>query len=286
MLMGVGIRNAERSALIALAMLGLGAGMIVTGVAEMNGLGRETLSTAVRIGFGIPLATIGLVMFVNFQRGAHLMKAMRRGDKLVARWTLAPDAYAAFCEANARRNALGPEYRNSYEPPETTPAGGVEVIFAEDAVMIGDDYFGLSARGMFTFGGIQIVPGSPASLEFGLSFVSLSKVTTIQTRRTTGLLRVPISAAAKDEGRRVLRHFEKVRSGEIVARPDFYPSRMRIGLYVAGLGALVAAAGFGLEAIDARLGAIPLVMAVCGSMVALGGLVLALLARLIGGRSK
>ena len=68
------------------------------------------------------------------------------GTTAIARWTVSADEYRLFSKADAQLEA---ETRttNFYEPLRTVPASGVEVIFASDAVLIGDGYFPLSTIG-------------------------------------------------------------------------------------------------------------------------------------------
>jgi hypothetical protein len=57
-------------------------------------------------------------------------------------------------------------------------------------------------------------------------------------------------------------------------------------LWAALVSAVVAAAGFALNAIGAELGELPLIMAVAGTVAGIGGLVLALIARSLAGHER
>ena len=76
----------------------------------------------------------------------------------------------------------------------------------------------------------------------------------------------------------MLAHFQAVSSGRTVARPGFWPLRIRIGLWWAGIAAAIAALGFVLDALQADLGEAPMIMAVAGTVAAPGGLLVALIA--------
>lgn len=52
-----------------------------------------------------------------------------------------------------------------YKPPQRTPAEGVEVIFAEDGVLIGGGYFPLSITGGRRLEGVRYIDSSPPSIE-------------------------------------------------------------------------------------------------------------------------
>jgi hypothetical protein len=80
----------------------------------------------------------------------------------------------------------------------------------------------------------------------------------------------------------VLAHFENVIGRKTIVKPDFWRRRVRWGLSAAVIAGLIAAGGFALEAMDAEFGIVPLFMAVAGTVSAIGGLILALLASSIG----
>jgi hypothetical protein len=44
------------------------------------------------------------------------------------------------------------------------------------------------------------------------------------------VVRAPIATTATEDARRVLEHYRKVLTGEVLANGGFYPSRIRIGL--------------------------------------------------------
>lgn len=273
-----GLSNPVRNSIIALAICLGGILAIVAGIAEMNAVGAETTRSGILIGVGIVAAGIGLAVLVNFLRGVKVVKDIRRGRNEIARWTVTADEFDAFRENDKQRNALGPEYRNNYGPPRKTPPDGVEVIFAPDGVLVGGTYFRLVTTGMFTFEGVQVLTGSPMSIEFGTVMTSATNLSVLRIHRDAAVLRIPIARTATEGAKRVLAHFQDVEARKIIVNRSFYPSRIRIGLYAAGACVLVAAAGFGLEAAEADLAEIPLVMAVVGAVGAVGGLVLAFLA--------
>jgi hypothetical protein len=273
-----GLRNPVRNSIIALAICLGGVIAILAGVAEMNALGAETTRSAVLIGVGIVVAVIGLAVLVNFLRGVKVVKAIERGRNEIARWTVSAAEFDAFRESDAQRNALGPEYRNNYGPPRTTTPEGVEVIFVPDGVLVGGTYFGLITTGMFTFRGVQVLPGNPMSIEFGTVMTSASNLSTVQIHHDVASLRIPIARTATEGAKRVLAHFQDVDARTIIVNSHLWPRGIRIGLYGALACVLVAAAGFGLEAIEADLAELPLIMAVVGAVGAVGGLVFAFLA--------
>lgn len=280
---GIGVRKPEWSLAVCAAIVAAGAGGIIWGALTMAAMGgAETGATAAAIGVGIPLTVIGLAMGVNFWRGLLLMKAMRRGKGIIARWTVSPSQLEGFREAE---KALPPHAgRNAYRPPKQTPPEGIDVLFAEDGVIVGDTYFGLSSTGILSFQEVGIRPGNPMAFEFRLTLFSMIKMSSggYRTERIPYVVRAPIATTATEEAKLVLAHYRAILTGEVLAKPDFYPSRIRIGFVVAGVSAVVFVLGMGLEMAGLSFGVTTLVMAVAGAVVGIGGLVLAAIAYILG----
>lgn len=57
---------------------------------------------------------------------------------------------------------------NFYKPPKTTSAGGVEVIFSDDGVLIGGGYFPLSPTGRRRLQSVRYIASNPPSIESGM----------------------------------------------------------------------------------------------------------------------
>jgi len=276
-----GLSRPRLNAGIAAAIAVAGLAAIAIGIRESALAGGETTLSGVLIGGGIVPALIGIGMTANFLWGARVIDRIRRGDKAIGRWTVSAGEFDAFRTADRERNALGPDYSNNYRPPRVTPPDGVEVIFVEDGVLVGGTYFGLVTTGMFRFAGVQVLPGNPMCIEFGSITTTLSNATTVRVDRSVAVLRIPIARTATDAAGRVLEHFQNVDARKTIVNRGFYPSRIRIGLWGALIFAAIGAAGFGLEALDADFGLVPLVMAVVGAVTAVGGLALAFVAWLL-----
>ena len=137
-----GLRNPAANALICFAMFVGGAVSVCAGVSEMNALGAETNSSAAKIGIGLLVGIIGFLFQFNFLWGVRVMRAMRRGDEEIARWTVSPDTLAAFRKNDEAHKARG--RRNDYAVPDRAPAGGLPVIFSANGVLVGGTYFGLA----------------------------------------------------------------------------------------------------------------------------------------------
>ena len=281
-----GVRRPGRSMAICVAMALAGGAAIAWGAWTMNALGHETDATAAAIGLGILPAIFGILFFFNFCWAYRIVGRMRRagapglavpaggaggtGAGLLARWTVAPATLDLFREAEARR----PGRRNDWRVPRHSPPGGLDVIFSEDAVLIGDTLFGLATTGMARFDGVRRTEGSPAWLEFGTKLTWGTAQPTFRLHPSRGALRVPIAHDAGAAADLVLRHYQDVIARRTIVKPHFWRLRIRLGLGAAVIGTLAAAIGFGLRGsslpVDLLVG-----MAVIGIMVALGGLVLA-----------
>lgn len=271
-----GLRNPARGALICLAMFLGGAVSVMSGASEMQKLGAETVSSAAQIGIGLLAGIMGFLFQFNFWWGVRVMRAMRRGENEIARWTISPDELAAFRKNDDAHTARGRS--NDYDVPASAPAGGLQVIFSADAVLVGDTFFGLTTTGLAHFRSMQVLPEDPPCIEFDTALVWGSNVTVPRIRVSHGVLRIPVSPTATDEAQKVVAHYRDVVARKVIVKPDFWRWRIRLGLGTAIVCALVAAAGFGLEATDAGFGEVPMIMAASGTLVGLAGLVLAVIA--------
>jgi hypothetical protein len=284
--MNAGVRNPRRSALICLVLLTASAIALVSGIVAMMRSGAETGFSAGAIGLGILGCVIFTFMLINFAWGMRVFSAMHRGENVIARWTVPADVFDRFRANEAKHAADG--YPNDYKPPRHTPPAGIGVIFAADGVIVGDIFFGLATTGLAHIRQAGIVPGDPLCLGFQTALTT-GRVTSsgaASFRTAQGLLRIPVPDAAHADAKTVLDHYIAALSGQILVKPDFWPKRMRWGLWTALVAAIVSACGFGLEAVEAEVGELPVVLAVAGAVIALGGLVLAFLAWTFAGRQR
>jgi hypothetical protein len=241
-----GIRNPGRSFLICVAITLAALGSIAWGVIEMQMAGQETLSSGLKIGFAILPAIIGPLMAWNFWWGTKVFASIRRGENVIGRWTVTAAELAEFADIDKVRSAQGSDVLNEWSPPRETPSSGIEVIFAKDAVLVGDTYFALSITGPFRFTSVRMLSGSQQTIAFQ---ALLTLANRFGARTMAGELRIPVSRAASAEAGKVVTHFAGVAAREIVANPDFYRSRIRFGLLAAPVCFAVAALGFVLRSI-------------------------------------
>ncbi len=284
--MNAGIRDPRLQVRICLALLVVSVVALVAGIAGLNSAGGEATAAGVAVALGLLGSVIFALFLLNFAWAVRVFDAIQRGENLVARWTVPADAFDRFRENEAGHAAGG--HPNDYTPPRATPPGGVEVIFAKDGVIVGDTYFGLSTTGLSHFRQVGIVPGDPLCLGFQTALLTgrqqSSGTPTFNT--ALGLLRIPVANAAHPEAQAVLDHYIAALAGQVMVKPEFWPKRIRWGLWAAAGSAVVAAAGFGLGALDTDLGVVPLILAVVGTVAALGGLVLAFVAWTFADRQR
>src|SRR5687767_2780947 len=125
-----GVRRPGLSVLICIAMAVGGALSVLWGATRMNALGYETPTTASAIGVGLFVGLIGFLFLFNFLWALRLVNALRRGEGVIARWTVAPATFELFRKREQRLRAAGDE--NDYRMPRKTPPKGLEILFSED----------------------------------------------------------------------------------------------------------------------------------------------------------
>lgn len=268
-----GVRRPGLAMVVCLVLAAGGAAAIAWGAATMEALGGETGATAASIAFGLLAAILGGLFFFNFLWAWRIVRAMRRGEGVIARWVVAPAAFERFRDAEAARRGAG----NDYRLPRRTPKDGLEVIFSADAVLIGGTLFGLASTGLSRFTSARMAHTNPPCIEFGTKLSWVSSQPRMQLHHRTGNLRVPIADDAHLAAARILSHYLDVIARRTIVKPRFWTVRIRIGQAAILLGAAAAAAGFALRGstvpVEFQVG-----LAVGGTIVALGGGVLALAA--------
>lgn len=280
-----GVRNPRRSFLICVVVTLAALASIAWGVFEMNATGQETLATGLAIGLAILPAVMGALMAWNFWWAMKVFASIRRGENVIGRWSVTAEELTEFVGIDKVRDAQGSDVLNEWSASREAAPSGIEVRFVKDAVLVGDTYFPLTLIGPFRFTGVRMLSGSQQTIAFR---TLLTLANRFGARTTAGELRIPVSRGASAQAGEVVTHFARVAAREIVASPNFYRSRIRGGLIAAVVGFAVAALGFVLRSVlgsredglDATL-----VIAI-GLVVAGGGLVLALLAKLLDNKQR
>lgn len=280
-----GIRNPRRSVLICVVITLVAFASIAWGVFEMQAAGQETMSSGLKIGLALLPAILAPLLAVNFWWGVKVMARIGRGENAIGRWTVTAADFAKFAAIDKTRDARGIEYMNDWRPRREAPSSGIDVIFVPDAVLVGDTYFSLANKGLFRFTGVRMLAEDPAVIVFQ---TLTTYATRFGTRTTAGELRIPVAPLASADAARVVTHFAGVGAGKILANPDFYRTRVRIGLIGAPIFFAIAALGFVLAPDDFSDGSIsiPSLMLIIGFVAGITMLILALAAKLLGGAQR
>jgi hypothetical protein len=272
-----GLANAKRVTQVSVGVA-IAAGLAIWwGIHDMLiNAGRETAFTGIAIGFGIFIGVFALLFVFNGLWAMRIAAAMRRGEGVVAKWTIAPATFELFREQEARLRSNGED--NDYPLPRKTPPEGLPVVFNQDGVMIGDRFFGLASTGMARFAAVALRQGVPDTLEFSTVLTTAYAQPRVSIQHHRGQLRIPVDPRSPDEARKVLAHYEAVVARRIIVKPHFWTVRIRVGLVAAVLGALAFGIGMALREQSQYLYDIPLYAAVVGAILGVAGLILAFIA--------
>ncbi|WP_156022277.1 hypothetical protein [Sphingomonas sp. UNC305MFCol5.2] len=153
---------------------------------------------------GIVVLVIALLMAANYLYAQSLINKMRRGDDVIGRWTVAPDAFAIFRDNELRRK----KRKNNWRLPRGNWPEGLEVIFTRRSVLVGNTWFRLATKGMSRFANARIETDAVSSIEFSMRLTIRGAGSTHQSARYNGHLRIPIAGSATVEAARVVEYFK------------------------------------------------------------------------------
>jgi hypothetical protein len=278
-----GVRRPRRMVWICLVVAVVSSALVAWGAHALATAG-ETLAASLAVGVAGPVAVISVGILVLAINNVRFTDALLRGENVIAHWIVSPDDYAAFAANNAARNALGPAYRNDWKLPGTIPPQGIEVVFGQDIVMVGDRFFSLVSTGMFTFRGVQILAGPPPAIEFGTkSSLPSHGASGVRMDVSTGVLRIPVARLARADAERVFDHYKRVDAREKVVNPGFYRRRIRFGLIAAPVFFVAAALGATMQYLGINAnGIVNLLLALVGVICGIAALILAGIAAYLG----
>lgn len=180
--------------------------LVLLGASDVRETGRT----------GSPLLMLGLfpallclIVFFHYVSKIRVFRDMRSGRSAIARWTLPADQFNRFCEEKQRIPARS-ILTNFYKPPKTIPAAGVEVIFSDDGVLIGDGYLPLSTRRGRRVQSVRYINSDTPSIEFGtvLNTAVRTSSVTVDNLRTAEALRVPVARDAANQADEVVRRYQ------------------------------------------------------------------------------
>jgi hypothetical protein len=153
------------------------------------------------------IVVIAILTASNFAYAARLMHKIRRGERNVAKWVVDQETLARFINEETAMKSR----RNNWKIPRAAGANGLEVIFAENAVLVGDTYFTLRTKGVSRFAWVRFHQGCPSSVEFATRVSGAAPMGNyVQKFRYNGHLRVPIADDAQVEAARAIAYFSSL----------------------------------------------------------------------------
>jgi hypothetical protein len=151
---------------------------------------------------GAVALVLGLMAALNYLYAQSLVRRVRRGENLVARWRVSPFTLARFEQAERARKRA-----NSWDGWRKPRPQGLEVIFAKEAVVVGDTYFTLRKGGMSRVTHVHIERGAVDHIQFAMTLTIAGAGSQPRTARYRGHLRIPVADNAAVEAARVVAHF-------------------------------------------------------------------------------
>lgn len=157
---------------------------------------------------GLFPALLGPIGFVYYAMAAGAVRDLRSGRTSIARWTMSAEQFERFRAEDARLTTNGAA-TNFYQLPHAIPAAGVDVIFGDDGVVLGDSYFPLSITRGRRVTRVREVVNGPPFIEFVMMLSTRARTsnTTMATQRTSYTLRVPVALGAERQAGQVVRRY-------------------------------------------------------------------------------
>jgi hypothetical protein len=201
-----GVRNPVRNAVLYGLISVASMGVVLLGVEDMRETGR---TGSLLLALGLFPALLCPIFFLHYLSKIRVFRDMRSGRSAIARWTLPPEQFKRFCEEEQRFPA-GSIMANFYRPPRSIPVDGVEVIFSDNGVLIGDGYFSLSTTGGRCVESVRYIASNPPSIEFGMIMKTMARTSsaTTNTYRTGETLRVPVAAGSTQQATMVIQRYQ------------------------------------------------------------------------------
>lgn len=274
--------HATRDSLIAFLLTLGGLGAFAWGLTRLMEYGENDTPGGIALAAGGLVGFFALIMLFNFRWALRITRRMQRGEGVIARWTLPADTVSAYVTVERAR----PWHERSRWRPR--PGRSAEILFSADGVLAGGRYHGLAAQGLNSFTAVDLLSGNPILLQF-----STREIAMVGDRLTSNhsVLRLPIARGADEPAATVLNHYRRVLSGAVVARPDFWRKRQKIGIVILFLSALAGVGGWLLAELgdwqaDDGLGMTAMILMITGVMFGLAGLFLTVLAARFRGKER
>lgn len=146
------------------------------------------------LAIGILAGLMSLVMGLIWVGEARRLARMRRGEGVIARWTLDPTAWREHVEQCRSRPVPEQERIICFGETCEPSTGGVEVVFTEDSVWVGDHFLDLGG-------------GRNPEARLYDAWIDFS----FGNSEGADFIRVPVAQRARREAERVERHFNAIR---------------------------------------------------------------------------
>lgn len=203
-----GVRNPGRNASIFGVCVAGGIALVLLGLAEARATGVDWPRP---LRLGLFALALGTFPFVYFAGRLVQFRNLRSGRTAFARWTVPAAEFDRF-----RADQAGiPDDSilvNFYRPPRTTPDTGVEVVFSDRGVLIGDGYFPLSTTGGRRVHGLDYVDGNPPMIAFDTLLTTSVRTSRYSTKtvRVAQAFRVPVAGNARRGAATVIRRYRSM----------------------------------------------------------------------------
>jgi hypothetical protein len=271
-----------RDSLIALIMTLAGLAGFAWGLQRLLTYGENDAPGGIAVAVGGLTAFFGLLALLNFRWALRITRRMQRGEGIIARWTVPAETVTAYVAAERARPW---HERSRWRPRSDAPA---EILFSAHGVLAGRRYHGLASQGLNSFTAVELIQGSPNLIQF-----STREIAVVGDRLTSqhSVLRLPIARGAEEPAAKVLSHYRQTLSGAIVARPDFWRKRQKIGLFILLLSAIAGGIGWVLAEMsgwqaDGVQGMTAMILMIVGVIFGLAGLFLTVLASRFRGKER
>jgi len=190
-----GITQPALKASIALAAALAGAAALAWGFVDDAPPAAHTL--------GAMALALGILAALNYFYAQSLMRRVRRGEDLIARWRVSPCTLTRFEQAERARK----RGKNNWRGWRKHRPQGLDVIFAREAVVVGDTYFTLRKGGMSRITHVHIERGAVDHIQFAMTLTIAGAGSQPHTARYRGHLRIPVADNAGVEAARVVAYF-------------------------------------------------------------------------------
>ena len=181
-------------------------------------------------GLALILAVISIAIAFVAARTARAMARARRPGEFVARWTVTPDLWAAFRDAEAQRRRQSRARRVVFHP--RVASAPVEILAARSAILIDGVALLAEPRGTRAITGVSWVGGTPDCLEFACrSPTAMNSL----PKWVPAVFRLPVPRDQRAAAETAAQYYRAAIARGELADPG--PSRLLVGV-LAVLGAL------------------------------------------------